>query len=241
MGASNRGSGIKEGSIVLNRQLCSWELAKCCCLLSLLSGNKAICQTIVGGKLFLIHPLASERPSRCTRKTSRHSRKMSVCLKQRLGSAYTPLRDVIPAVETWTQPTHEKAISAEKRESKHGGAQFTFYGMASRICVFYQIIVDSPPPLCRFLFTGAPEPVPPECRQLEGMCSAFRHANIHNGMKILQSGVSLLNPAWYGAGKGCRLWTAVPYEVGGNSLHVEPNNKINPNVGAGSIRSTVNI
>lgn len=55
-GASNRGNGIKEDSIVLNRQLCSWELAKCCCLLSLLSGNKAICQTIVGGKLFFNTP-----------------------------------------------------------------------------------------------------------------------------------------------------------------------------------------
>lgn len=87
IGAPNRGSGIKEDTIVLNRQLGSWELAKCCCLLSLLSGNKAIFQTIVGGKLFLIHPLASEWPSRCTSKTLRHSCKLSVCLKQKLGSA----------------------------------------------------------------------------------------------------------------------------------------------------------
>lgn len=83
IGAPNRGSRIKEDSIVLNRQLGSWELAKCCCLLSLLSGNKAICQTIIEEKLFLIHPLASARPSRCTRKTSCHSH---VCVSQTLAT-----------------------------------------------------------------------------------------------------------------------------------------------------------
>lgn len=39
-GAPSRGRRIKQDSIVLNRQLGSWELAKCHCLLSLLSGKK---------------------------------------------------------------------------------------------------------------------------------------------------------------------------------------------------------
>lgn len=100
----------------------------------------------------------------------------------------------------------------------------------------------TPPVMQVFLCWGTyAESVPPECTQLEGMCSAFRHANIHNGMKILLSGVSLLNPAWYRVGNGCRLWTAVPNVVGGNSLPVAPNNSINPDAGAGSIRSTGNI
>lgn len=44
------------------------------------------------------------------------------------------------------------------------------------------------------------ESVPAEYTQLEGMC--FRHANIHNGMKILLSGVSLLRDMEQGMAAG---------------------------------------
>lgn len=104
MGAPNRGSRIKEDAIVLNRQLGSWELAKCCCLLSLLAGRKAICQTIVAGKLFLIHPLASEGPSwpSCVG----HSCKWSVCLYTAWDVDHCKMRCHLN-IGLWIQPCHE--------------------------------------------------------------------------------------------------------------------------------------
>lgn len=91
------------------------------------------------------------------------------------------------------------------KHNQHAAAQFTLNGTANYVCVFYQITVDraiifQKPPffppvmqvsLCRGTYA---ESVPPEYTQLEGMCLAFRRAEIHNGMKISLSGVSLLNP-----------------------------------------------
>ncbi len=158
IGAPNRGSRIKEDSIVLNRQLGSWELAKCCCLLSLLSGKKAICQTIVEGKLFLIHPLASERPSWCSRKPSclGHSRKWSVCLKQRLATVYIKPWDVIPSwdreLDADMTCNQRWSFLEEKKTNAMAAHKFTFHGMEHSNCICYQIIVERRP-----LYSDSPD------------------------------------------------------------------------------------
>lgn len=137
-----------------------------------------------------------------------------------------------------------------RKQTRHGSIYTLWYGVL-HLCLLsdnsrqvHHFLTPPPSPLVvqvSILRGTNAESVPPEYTQLEGMCSAFSHANIHNGMKILLSGVSLLNPAWYRGRNGCRLWTATPDVVGGNSLPVAPNDKINPDAGAGSIRSTVNI
>lgn len=188
IGAPNRGSGIKEDTIVLNRQLGSWELAKCCCLLSLLSGNKAICQTIVGGKLFLIRPLASERPSWRASKTSRHSRKLSVPLKQTWKWLNSGTRRH-PSVRLWTQPTHQ--TQSVLRNEKTNTGQLTLHFMVWR-AAFGPFTghtgpssPKSPPPrpLTQVWLSGGTfaEPVPEQDAQLEGRCSAVR--NVHSPWK----------------------------------------------------------
>lgn len=83
-------------------------------------------------------------------------------------------------------------------------------------CIFYQIIAETGPlysdsPDCFFytafsrnVWLSAASVSTPfknesqEYMQLEGMCSAVRHTNIHtHGTKILLSGVSVWNPVWY--------------------------------------------
>lgn len=213
IGAPNRGSGIKEDTIVLNRQLGSWELAKCCCLLSLLSGNKAICQTIVGGKLFLIRPLASERPSWRASKTSRHSRKLSVPLKQTWKCLNSGTRRH-PSVRLWTQPTRE--TQSVLRNEKTNTEQLTLHFMVWRAAFV---------PFTRYTGPSSPKsPPPPDAglAQRGHLCRARSSAGHTAGrqvfccqkraltMKISLSGASVWSPAWYqgtAAGFGQRCWT----------------------------------
>lgn len=211
IGAPNRGSRIKEDSIVLNRQLGSWELAKCCCLLSLLSGNKAICQTVIEEKLFLIHPLASERPSRCTRKTSCHSRK---CVsKTKTCNCLNSAARRHLSVRPWTQPAREIQSTVipprKEKQTWQGSIYILWYGTQYLYLLSENsgergpLYSDSPDCFFSFLYSFLTKCYQQHlCRLPSSMnhrstCSWKACVLLSDTQTYTQSGVSVWNPVRY--------------------------------------------